>query len=151
MFAARREHLDKVIVPALEAGHWVLCDRCTDATFAYQGGGSSVQWDKIEQLETWTHAGLQPDLTLYFDVEPGEGRSRASAIKAPDRYEQEREDFHRGVRAAYLRRAAEHPERLRVIDAMRGVPEIQAELEVMLVSYCRSWISSAGHKLGGQH
>jgi dTMP kinase len=151
MFAARREHLHKVIVPALEAGHWVLCDRFTDATFAYQGGGSSVRWEKIAQLETWTQAGLQPDLTLYFDVEPGEARSRASAIKAPDRYEQEREDFHRGVRAAYLRRAAEHPERVRVIDAMRAVHEIQTELEVMLASYCQNWVSSRSRDLGIKH
>jgi dTMP kinase len=136
MFAARREHLAQVIVPALRAGKWVLCDRFTDATFAYQAGGSGVAWEKIVELERWVQGGLQPDLTLYFDVDPATGRSRTSAIKTPDRYERERDDFHAAVRAAYLRRAAEYPDRIRVIDANRSISDIQAELEELIASIC---------------
>jgi dTMP kinase len=132
MFAARREHLDRVIVPALEQGRWVLCDRFSDATYAYQGGGSGVAWEKIAALEAWVQQGLQPDLTLYFDVDPQAARSRTSAVRNPDRFEQERDDFHQAVRAAYLRRAAEHPDRIRVIDSNRSIPEIQLQLRDIL-------------------
>ena len=132
MFAARREHLEKVILPALDAGEWVLCDRFTDATFAYQGGGSGVAWEKIAELESWVQRGFQPDLTLYFDIEPENARSRMTAVRQPDRFEQEREAFHRAVRAAYLRRAAEHPERIRVIDSNRSIPEIRLHLRGIL-------------------
>jgi dTMP kinase len=134
MFAARREHLDKVIRPALESGKWVVCDRFTDATYAYQGGGTAVAWDKIAELERWVQADLQPDLTLYFDVEPGAARLRTAAIKAPDRYESEQETFHRAVRDAYLRRAAEHPQRIRVIDSNRPITDIRPQLENILGS-----------------
>lgn len=136
MFAARREHLDKVIIPALEAGAWVLCDRFTDATFAYQGGGSGVPWEKIEALEAWAQGDLQPDITIFFDVAPAIGRSRSSTIRDPDRFEQEEEGFYERVRAAYLRRAYEHPERIRVIDASKGIPEVQKELEKLLLTIC---------------
>jgi dTMP kinase len=134
MFAARREHLDKVIRPALESGKSVVCDRFTDATFAYQGGGSGVDWQKIAALEEWVQQNLQPDLTLYFDIEPEAARRRTSAIKTPDRYEQEREAFHQAVRLAYLRRAAEHPDRISVIDGNRSIPEIQLQLQDILRS-----------------
>ena len=134
MFAARREHLDKVIVPALSAGDWVLCDRFTDASFAYQAGGSGVAWGKIEALEHWTQGELQPDLTLYFDVSPDVAHARTRAIKAPDRYEQERQIFHERTRDAYLRRARESRGRIRVIDANRGLDEIQAELGRIVLS-----------------
>jgi dTMP kinase len=120
MFAARREHVAQVIAPKLAQGTWVLCDRFTDATFAYQAGGSGVDWRKIELLEQWVHPTLQPDLTFYFDVSPEAARARTSMIKAPDRFEQEREAFHVRVRQAYLRRAEEHPGRIRVVDANRG-------------------------------
>ena len=136
MFAARREHLERVIRPALGDGNWVLCDRFTDATFAYQAGGSGVAWQKVAQLESWVQSGLQPDLTLYFDVDPATGRARTSAIKTPDRYEREREEFHASVRSAYLRRAAEHPGRIRVIDATRPIAVIQDELEIVLSTLC---------------
>ena len=136
MFAARREHLDKVIGPALTRGTWVLCDRFTDASFAYQGGGSGVDWRKLEALEQWVHAGLQPDLTLFFDVDPEIGRSRASAIKTPDRFEQERVDFHARVRAAYLRRAQEHRHRIRVVDAGGSVDEVSDAVRAILSDFC---------------
>ena len=129
MFAARREHVDKVIAPALEAGRWVICDRFTDATFAYQCGGSGVAWEKAEALERWVHPQLQPDLTLLFDVDPEVGLARAQRIKAPDRFEREAVEFYRRVRAAYLRRASEHPGRVRCLDAAKSVEAIQKELE----------------------
>lgn len=128
MFAARREHLDKVIIPALEAGEWVLCDRFTDATFAYQGGGSGVSWEKIQQLEKWVQGEIQPDLTIFLDVAPDIGRSRSSRIKDPDRFEREEGAFYQRVREAYLRRAREHPGRIRVLDASGEPASIQKEL-----------------------
>jgi dTMP kinase len=136
MFAARREHIAKVIEPALAEGAWVLCDRFTDASFAYQSGGSGVEWAKVEVLERWVQGTLEPDLTLYFDVSPDVGRLRTSAIKAPDRFEQERESFHERVRAAYLRRAREHPARIRVVDANRGLDAVRTELAVIVESLC---------------
>lgn len=136
MFAARREHIDKLIEPALGQGTWVLCDRFTDASFAYQAGGSGVRWKKIEILESWVQGPLQPDLTLYFDVSPEVGRARAGAIKTPDRYEQERRDFHERTRAAYLRRAREHPRRICIIDANRALDAIQTTLESILSPFC---------------
>ena len=134
MFAARMEHLDKVIRPALESGRWVLCDRFADASFAYQGGGSGVAWSKIEALEEWVLGGLRPDLTLYFDVDPATAKARTSAIKTADRFEQERAAFHERVRAAYLRRAREAPARVRIIDAGRSILEVQMELETVVSS-----------------
>jgi dTMP kinase len=136
MFAARREHIDKVIAPALQAGTWVLCDRFTDASYAYQGGGSGVDWGKLATLERWVQGDLQPDLTLYFDVSPEVGRSRAVAIKTPDRFEQQHADFHARVRAAYLRRAAEHPERLRVIDADGDIAAVSVAVREILGAFC---------------
>jgi dTMP kinase len=134
MFAARREHLDKIILPALADGEWVLCDRFTDASFAYQGGGSGVDWGKIEALERWVQGELQPDLTLYFDVSPDVALARTRAVKSPDRYEQERQSFHERTRAAYLRRVQESHERIRVIDADRRIEDIQAELRTVVLS-----------------
>ena len=144
MFAARCEHLDKIILPALRAGMWVLCDRFTDATFAYQGGGSGVAWDKIDLLEKWVQEGLTPDLTLYFDVSTEVGRERTGAIKAPDRYERERESFHERTRTAYLRRARESQGRMLIIDANRSIEAIQAELETILLSLCATVSSLRG-------
>ena len=136
VFAARREHLDKVIVPALEAGRWVLCDRFTDATYAYQSAGSGVRWSKVEKLERWVQGGLQPDLTLLFDVSPAIGRQRARGRTRPDRFEREKAAFHRRVRSAYLRRARESPRRVRVIDASGSIAEVNKELEKILLSHC---------------
>lgn len=136
MFAARREHLDKVILPALKAGNWVICDRFTDATFAYQGGGSGVSWEKILELEKWVHGELQPDITVFFDVAPAVGRSRSSRVRSPDRFEQEEGAFYRRVREAYLRRAREHPGRIRVIDAGADIIKVQKELEKLFLTIC---------------
>lgn len=118
MFAARREHIAAVILPALAAGHWVLCDRFTDATFAYQGAGRGLDPGKIEALAHWVHPDLIPDLTLLFDATPEQALARLAATgNAPDRFEQEQMSFFCRVRSAYLDRAAIEPDRFRVVDA----------------------------------
>ena len=133
MFAARREHLEQVIQPALERGDWVLCDRFTDATFAYQGGGRGVPKGKLEVLETWVHPHLQPDLTLLFDVSAEVGRERVARIKSPDRFERESAAFFSRVRDAYLDRMRASPQRIARIDGGRPIPEIQKEVEEHLL------------------
>jgi dTMP kinase len=136
MFAARREHLDKVILPALAAGRWVLCDRYTDATYAYQSAGSRVRWSKVGALERWVQNGHQPDLTLLFDVSPEIGRRRAAGRRKPDRFERERSAYHRRVRAGYLKRARTNPRRVRIVDASGHIPGINKVLEDILSSHC---------------
>ena len=136
MFAARREHLAQVIRPALAAGRWILCDRFTDATYAYQAAGSGVSWKKIGVIERWVQEGLQPDLTILFDVSPAVGRQRAGRRRNPDRFEREKIRFYQRVRRAYLRRARQHPRRIRVIDSSGSLPEVNKELEELLLSYC---------------
>ncbi|HSC96448.1 MAG TPA: dTMP kinase [Burkholderiales bacterium] len=136
MFAARREHLARVIEPALKRGIWVLCDRFTDATYAYQSGGTGVGWEKIRYLEKWVHPDLQPDLTILFDVAPATGRKRTGRKGKADRFERERDAFFGRVRRAYLRRAAAHPRRIRVLNANKGLPEVKKELEKILLSFC---------------
>jgi len=135
MFAARREHLEKVILPALESGVWILCDRFTDATYAYQSGGSGLAWDKVAALEQWVHPDFQPDLTLYFDVSPDVARRRM-ALNPPDRFEREDPAYFQRVREAYLRRARSSPKRIRVVDASGAIDDIHKELEVIISSYC---------------
>jgi dTMP kinase len=137
MFTARHEHLDKLIRPALAAGSWVVCDRFTDATYAYQSGGSGVPWERVKALEQWVHGDLQPDLTLYLDVAPEIGRSRSRRIRSPDRFEEETTGFFERVRAAYLRRAREAPSRIRVIDASVALPEVVKQLEAVLGTFVR--------------
>jgi len=138
MFAARREHLDQVILPALAAGSWVLSDRFTDATFAYQGGGRGLDPGRIEILENWVHQGLQPDLTLVFDIAVDEAkRRRMAATTALDRFEQESLDFFARVRAVYLARAARYPQRIRLIDASQTVDDIRKLLEEVIVIACQ--------------
>ena len=136
VFAARREHLNKVIVPALKAGLWVLCDRFTDATYAYQSAGSGVAWKKIGVLEQWVQDGLQPDLTILFDVFPAVGRRRSGRQKRPDRFEREKESYYRRVRKAYLKRARANPRRVRVIDANSSIAIVHKQLEILISSYC---------------
>jgi dTMP kinase len=136
MFAARREHLDKVIVPSLARGYWVLCDRFTDATYAYQSAGSGVAWGKIGTLERWVQQSLQPDLTLLFDVSPAVGRKRAGRRRRRDRFEREKQAYYDRVRRAYLRRARAFPRRIHVINAAVPLSEVHKELEVLLSSYC---------------
>jgi dTMP kinase len=128
MFAARREHVEQVIRPALKSGTWVISDRFSDASFAYQGGGRGVPLAKLEQLEQWVHADLQPDLTLLFDIPIEVARQRLSNNVSLDRFEQERGEFFERVRQAYLARAAKTPQRFAVIRAENAIPEVHQEL-----------------------
>ena len=138
MFAARCEHLQQMILPALEAGKWVLSDRFTDASFAYQGGGRGLDLGRIEILENWVQQGLQPELTLVFDLSVEEARRRrAAATAAPDRFEQEDLEFFSRVRSVYLARAARYPQRIRLIDASRTVGDIRKSLEEVLITLCQ--------------
>lgn len=132
MFAARQQHLDTLILPALARGEIVLCDRFTDATFAYQGWGRHIDLAKLEALEAWVQAGLQPDITLYFDVPPEVARARLTGTRAPDRFEQEQSAFFTRVREGYLDRARKAPQRFRVIDATRSPEEVRQALEAVL-------------------
>ena len=129
MFAARREHLEQVILPALARGAVVLSDRFTDATFAYQFGGRGVAADKVRQLESWVQESLQPDLTLLFDVPVAVSVQRLAGARDPDRFERENADFFERIRQAYLERARDFPERFRIVDSSRSLDEITRELE----------------------
>lgn len=134
MFAARREHLAAVIQPALERGDWVLCDRFTDASFAYQGGGRGLSIDKLAALEQWVQGEFRPDLTVLFDVPIDTALARRQGARAPDRFERESSSFFERTRNEYLRRAAEAPERFRIIDASRGIEDIRADLETIVAA-----------------
>ena len=134
MFAARREHLALVIEPALARGDWVLSDRFTDATFAYQGGGRGLPRDKLETLERWVQGGFQPDMTVLFDVPPDTASERRSAARAPDRFESESDAFFTRTRSEYLRRAEEAPYRFDIIDSTQSIADIQKHLEELIVS-----------------
>jgi dTMP kinase len=136
MFAARREHLARVITPALERGVWVVCDRFTDATYAYQSGGSGVPWEKVAVLERWVHRGLKPDLTILLDVSPAIGRKRTARKRKLDRFERERDAYFRRVRAAYLRRARAEPRRIRVLNAQGTLVQVEKDLEDTLIRLC---------------
>ena len=128
MFAARQEHIVRVIEPALAAGRWVLCDRFTDATFAYQGAGRAVGERAIGILEKWVQGGLQPDLTLLFDLPVEIARERSQAARRPDRFESERIEFFTRVREGYLQRAKEYSQRIRIIDGSRAPADVKAQL-----------------------
>lgn len=128
MFAARAQHIERVIRPALARGAVVLCDRFTDATYAYQGGGRGVPVARIAELEAFVQGGLRPDLTLVFDLPVEVGLARAAARGRLDRFEQEERGFFEAVRQAYLDRAAADPLRYQVIDASLPLTEVQARL-----------------------
>ncbi len=134
MFASRREHLAQVIEPALARGDWVISDRFTDATFAYQGGGRHLSLAKLEQLEHWVHPDLQPDLTLLFDVPLEVARRRLDATRSLDKFEQEQEEFFAGVRGEYLRRAAQFPARFRIIDSTQSMDEVRIALAAIIAT-----------------
>ena len=134
MFAARMEHIEQVIKPALSAGKWVISDRFSDASFAYQGGGRGLDWDKLSQLEQWVHGDLQPDLTLFFDVPVEIARQRLANNSSLDRFEQEQSDFFERVRAGYHRRVREKPQRYAVIDAVQSMDKVKHQLEKIVAS-----------------
>jgi dTMP kinase len=138
MFAARREHLAQVIVPALERGDWVVCDRFTDASFAYQGGGRGLALGKLNALEAWVQGDLNPDLTLLFDVPTEVALGRVKNMgRELDRFEQEKLEFFERVRAAYLQRARSAPHRIRVVDGSKSVSDISMLLEEVAASVCK--------------
>jgi len=134
IFAARREHLARVILPALADGKVVLCDRFTDATYAYQGYGSGVELNKLGVLEQWVQGSLRPDLTLLLDVPVEIGRQRTAGSREADRFERERAEFFERVRQGYLQRARDEPQRVFVADASGQPADIQKRLEKYLLS-----------------
>ncbi|RMG58517.1 MAG: dTMP kinase [Gammaproteobacteria bacterium] len=141
MFAARAEHIQRRILPALEQGRWVVCDRFTDASYAYQGGGRGMPLERIAQLEQWVQGDFRPDATLLLDAPPEVGLARARARGPQDRFEQEAVAFFERVRAVYLQRAAAEPERFRVIDAARPLEAVRAEVCAVadaLLEQCRA-------------
>ena len=131
MFAARAQHLAGVIRPALARGAVVLCDRFTDATYAYQGGGRGLAYERIAILEQFVQGDLRPDLTLVFDLPVEVGLARAAARGKLDRFEQEQQSFFEAVRQTYLARAAQAPERYRVLDAAQPLSQVQADLAAL--------------------
>jgi len=134
MFAARMEHIELVIKPALQRGTWVVSDRFSDASFAYQGGGRGMPVEKLEQLERWVHEGFQPSLTLLFDIPVEVARQRLSNNATLDRFEQEQGSFFEKVRQAYLDRYRKHPARIALIDASETPDQVKASLEKIIAS-----------------
>jgi dTMP kinase len=137
MFAARREHLERLIYPALAAGSWVVSDRFTDASFAYQGGGRGLPVSRLEELERWVQGDFQPDLTLLFDLPVAIARGRMGREAKLDRFEREGEAFFERVRQAYLQRATASPSRIKVIDASQPIDNINKELEEIVLLHCK--------------
>ena len=132
MFAARNEHLHRKILPALAQGTWVLCDRFTDATYAYQGFGRGIDQQRIGALETWVQGELRPDYVLLFDLDVATGMTRAHARGRADRFEQEHSTFFEKIRAGYLQRAAQQPECYPIINAALALDEVQAQLQTAI-------------------
>ena len=128
MFAARAEHLQQLILPALNAGSWVLSDRFTDATFAYQSGAKGLNAERVLQLESWVQGQLQPDLTLLFDVPVEISVARLAQARTPDKFERESADFFTRIRNAYLSRANQHPERIAVIDSNQAIHHVEQQI-----------------------
>lgn len=137
MFAARAEHLARVVNPALASGSYVVCDRFTDATFAYQGGGRGVSVERIAALEEWVQRGLRPDLTLLLDIPVDQGLQRAGQRSAPDRFEREARDFFERVRQSYLAIAAREPRRVKIIDASQDITKVEQQLRAVLENRVR--------------
>ena len=139
MFAARAMHVEKVIRPALAAGSWVVCDRFTDASYAYQGGGRGIPASRIASLERLVLKGLKPDLTLLLDVDPAVGMARARGRGSLDRFEQEKNVFFNKVRRVYLARARKEPRRIRVVDAGQDQYAVQRDISAVMDSVLRRW------------
>ena len=132
MFAARQQHLAELIRPALARGAWVVSDRFTDASYAYQCGGRGIPVERVAALEAWVQRGFAPDLTLLFDVPPDVAEARRAAARTADRFEREADSFFSRVRSAYLDRARAEPARIRVLDARQGIDALQAEIVALL-------------------
>jgi dTMP kinase len=134
MFAARREHIAQVIEPALSQGAWVLSDRFTDATYAYQSGGRGVLANKVIELEAWVQGSLQPDLTLLFDVPVEVSVARLASARTPDKFERESADFFTKIRNAYLDRARNNPNRFCIINSNQTLEDVKAEVKNVISS-----------------
>ncbi len=132
IFAARAQHIATVIEPQLTAGTWVLCDRFTDATYAYQGGGRGLDFELIQQLEQLVQGELRPDLTFILDIDPEQGLARVKKRGPLDRFEQEEMEFFERVRATYTRRGQADPARCHIVDAARDLPKVQAEVAALI-------------------
>lgn len=132
MFAARAQHLNELIIPALESGKWVISDRFTDASYAYQGGGRGLSWQKIAQLEQWVQGDLRPDATILLDVPVDKGMERVRERGETDRFEQEQLSFFKRIRDAYLKLAREDPERFYIIDTLPAIEEVHQQLHQVM-------------------
>lgn len=132
MFAARAQHLQEIILPALREGKWVLCDRFTDSTYAYQGGGRGIEQLRIAQLEQWVQGDRRPDMTLVLDLPVAEGLQRAVKRSIPDRFELEKHDFFNKVRDTFLLRAKANPERYKIINAAPSIDDVQKSIQTVL-------------------
>ncbi|MDQ2069259.1 dTMP kinase [Natronospira sp. AB-CW4] len=139
IFAARASHVRDVIKPALARGEWVLCDRFTDASYAYQGAGRELGEEAVAWLEQWVQGSLRPDLTLLLDAPVAVGFARADQRGARDRFESEVEAFFERIRQAYLARARAEPERFRVVDASHGLQAVQGQIQALLDDYLKQW------------
>ena len=138
MFAARAEHIQRKILPALQAGHWVLCDRFTDATYAYQGAGRGIPVQRIEVLENWVQGALRPDLTIVMDLPVAQGLERAGKRSAPDRFESEALAFFERVRQGYLDIAQRDPQRVRVVDASRDLEQVSRSIRQLIGDFIQA-------------
>ncbi len=132
MFAARCQHVNQIIRPALDSGTWVLSDRFVDASYAYQGGGRGIEFDRIKQIEQWALSGFTPDLTLLLDMSVEEGMARTRLRGAPDRFESEKMDFYQKIRNAYLQRAKQEPGRIHIINAAPEIEKVQSAIRLLL-------------------
>ena len=136
MFAARAQHLEQVILPALRSGSWILSDRFTDATYAYQGGGRGITTERIEILEQWVQQGLQPDLTILFDVPVQTGLDRTLLRNTePDRFEIQKVEFKEAVRNSYLERVNCFPERIQVVDSSVSISDVRSQIDNILSAF----------------
>jgi dTMP kinase len=144
MFAARNEHLRRKVIPALERGQWVVCDRFTDATYAYQGYGRGLSLARISELETWVQGELRPDYTLLFDLDVATGMQRVgrrsidNAVQT-DRFEREQHEFYENIRRGYLQRAGQFPERFRVLDAAQEIGQVRQDIMDALQLILQQW------------
>lgn len=136
MFAARCQHVNQVIKPALESGSWVICDRFVDATYAYQGGGRGIPFERIRQIESWSLGEFKPDLTILLDMPVEAGMARTRLRGSPDRFESEKIEFYQLIRDAYLRRASQEPQRIKVIDAAPAIDQVQSQLRALIQENC---------------
>jgi dTMP kinase len=144
MFAARAQHLAELIRPALAKGEWVLCDRFTDSTYAYQGGGRGIETRRIALLEDWVQGDFRPHVTLLLDVPVEVGMARAQARGELDRFEREQEAFFHQVREAYLDRARQEPGRFKIIDASCSIEEVQGQIDAVLDPLMEDYLADTG-------